>query len=146
MYSAGNFIECAEEKPYLQIGESKYGKPILDRVIRPETSLGDAAKCAIVSMDSTLRSNLSVGLPLDMLVYKTDSLEITHFSHIDATNAYYNQIHTTWGEKLKEVFSALPNPVWTETSAEEARLATLRVGTAAETRPTHTIQTLAGQQ
>lgn len=146
VYSAGNFIECAEEKPYLQIGESKYGKPILDRVIRPETPLGDAAKCALVSMDSTLRSNLSVGLPLDMLVYQTDSLEITHFSHIDATNAYFDQIHTTWGEKLKEVFSALPNPVWTETSAEEARLVSLRVGSSAETRPTHSIQTLAGQQ
>ena len=146
MYSAGNFIECAEEKPYLQIGESKYGKPILDRVIRPETSLGDAAKCALISMDSTLRSNLSVGLPLDMLVYKTDSLEITHFSHIDAGNSYFNSVHQMWGEKLKEVFSALPNPVWAETSAEEARLVSLRVGNSMETRPTHSIQTLAGQQ
>ena len=146
VYSAGNFIECAEEKPYLQIGESKYGKPILDRVIRPETSLGDAAKCALVSMDSTLRSNLSVGLPLDMLVYKTDTLEITHFTHIDSTNVYFNSIHDLWGEKLKEVFSALPNPVWAETSAEEARLVSLRVGNSMETRPTHPIQTLAGQQ
>jgi putative proteasome-type protease len=97
-------------------------------------------------MDSTLRSNLSVGLPLDMLVYKTGALEVTHFSHIDATNVYFDQIHNTWGEKLKEVFSALPNPVWTETSAEEARLVSLRVGNTAETRPTHSIQTLAGQQ
>lgn len=115
-------------------------------MIRPETSLGDAAKCALISMDSTLRSNLSVGLPLDMLVYKTDSLEITHFSHIDAGNAYFNSVHQMWGEKLKEVFSALPNPVWAETSAEEARLVSLRVGNSMETRPTHSIQTLAGQQ
>ena len=146
VYSAGNFIECADERPYLQIGESKYGKPILDRVIRPETSLDDAAKCALISMDSTLRSNLSVGLPLDMLVYETDTLEITHFSHIDAGNTYFNSVHQMWGQKLKEVFSELPNPVWAETSAEEARLVSLRVGNAQDTRPTHTIQTLAGQQ
>lgn len=146
VYSAGNFIECADERPYLQIGESKYGKPILDRVIRPETSLDDAAKCALISMDSTLRSNLSVGLPLDMLVYETDTLEITHFSHIDAGNTYFNSVHQMWGQKLKEVFSELPNPVWAETSAEEARLVSLRVGNALDTRPTHTIQTLAGQQ
>ena len=146
VYSAGNFIECADERPYLQIGESKYGKPILDRVIRPETSLDDAAKCALISMDSTLRSNLSVGLPLDMLVYETDTLEITHFSHIYAGNTYFNSVHQMWGQKLKEVFSELPNPVWAETSAEEARLVSLRVGNALDTRPTHTIQTLAGQQ
>lgn len=128
VYSAGNFIECADEKPYLQIGESKYGKPILDRVIRPETTLGDAAKCALVSMDSTLRSNLSVGLPLDMLVYQDGALRVTHFSHIDATNKYFSQIHTAWGEKLKEVFSSLPNPVWASTSAEDARVASLHIG------------------
>ena len=85
-------------------------------------------------------------VPLDMLVYKTDSLEITHFTHIDVTNAYFNSIHDMWGDKLKEVFSSLPNPIWTETSAEQARLVSLRVGNAIETRPTHTIQTLAGQQ
>lgn len=143
VYSAGNFIECAEEKPYLQIGESKYGKPILDRVIRPETSLGDAAKCALVSMDSTLRSNLSVGLPLDMLVYQDGALKVTHFSHIDGTNDYFSQIHTAWGEKLKEVFSALPNPVWTTSSAEEARVASLRIGRSAGSGgASNTIQTL----
>lgn len=128
VYSAGNFIECADERPYLQIGESKYGKPILDRVIRPETTLGDAAKCALVSMDSTLRSNLSVGLPLDMLVYQNESLRVTHFTHIDASNEYFSQIHTAWGEKLKQVFSSLPNPVWTSTSAEDARVSSLCIG------------------
>lgn len=128
VYSAGNFIESADEKPYLQIGESKYGKPILDRVIRSTTSLGDAAKCALVSMDSTLRSNLSVGLPLDMLVYQAGSLKVTHFSHIDATNEYFSKIHEAWGEKLKEVFSSLPSPVWVESSAEDASVTSLRIG------------------
>lgn len=128
VYSAGNFIECADEKPYLQIGESKYGKPILDRVIRPETTLDDAAKCALVSMDSTLRSNLSVGLPLDMLVYQDGSLEVTHFSHIDANNEYFTQIHNDWGERLKEVFTALPNPSWTSTSAENSKVRSLQIG------------------
>lgn len=144
VYSAGNFIECAEEKPYLQIGESKYGKPILDRVISPDTSLGDAAKCALVSMDSTLRSNLSVGLPLDMLVYQAGTLEVTHFSHIDATNAYFDQIHAAWGEKLKEVFSSLPNPVWTESTAQEAKVSSLRLAGQLESRRPSSIQTLCG--
>lgn len=142
VYSAGNFIECADERPYLQIGESKYGKPILDRVIRPETSLGDAAKCALVSMDSTLRSNLSVGMPLDMLVYESGSLKVSHFSHIDASNEYYNLIHTAWGEKLKAVFSELPSPIWTKSSAEDARVASLRMGYHIESSATNVIQTL----
>lgn len=143
VYSAGNFIECAEEKPYLQIGESKYGKPILDRVIRPETTLDDAAKCALVSMDSTLRSNLSVGLPLDMLVYQDGSLKVTHFSHIDANNEYFSQIHNAWGERLKEVFTALPNPSWTSTSAENSRVTSLQIGRISEDGDASTrIQTL----
>ncbi|MEO8016083.1 MAG: peptidase, partial [Polaromonas sp.] len=72
VYSPGNFIEATEETPYFQVGESKYGKPVLDRVIRPETPLDEAAKCALVSMDSTMKSNLSVGLPLDLVVYEAD--------------------------------------------------------------------------
>jgi len=74
VYSAGNFIEATAETPYFQIGESKYGKPVLDRVLIPETPLAEAAKCALVSMDSTLKSNLSVGLPLDLLVYRSGRL------------------------------------------------------------------------
>jgi hypothetical protein len=74
VYSAGNFIEATPETPYFQVGESKYGKPVLDRVITPDTPLDEAAKCALVSMDSTLKSNLSVGLPLDMVVYEADKL------------------------------------------------------------------------
>jgi putative proteasome-type protease len=74
VYSAGNFIEATPETPYFQIGESKYGKPVLDRVITPHTPLDEAAKCALVSMDSTLKSNLSVGLPLDLVVYEAAPL------------------------------------------------------------------------
>jgi putative proteasome-type protease len=74
VYSAGNFIEATPETPYFQVGESKYGKPVLDRVITPDTPLDEAAKCALVSMDSTLKSNLSVGLPLDLVVYEADKL------------------------------------------------------------------------
>ena len=76
MYSAGNFIESHDENPYFQIGESKYGKPIIDRVITPDTPLDEAAKCALISMDSTLRSNISVGFPLDLLLYDENALTI----------------------------------------------------------------------
>ena len=76
VYSAGNFIEATHENPYFQIGEAKYGKPIIDRVIQPNTPLGEAAKCALISMDSTLRSNISCGLPLDLLVYEADALRV----------------------------------------------------------------------
>ena len=93
-------------------------------------------------MDSTLRSNLSVGMPLDMLVYEAGSLKVTHFSHIDASNEYYNLIHTAWGEKLKAVFSELPSPVWTQSSAEDARVASLRMGYHIEPGVTNVIQTL----
>jgi putative proteasome-type protease len=83
IYAAGNFIEAHDENTYFQIGEAKYGKPIIDRVVNPDTSLDDAAKCALISMDSTLRSNISVGLPLDLLVYETGSLKVDRFAIID---------------------------------------------------------------
>jgi putative proteasome-type protease len=112
VYSAGNFIEVTAENPYLQIGESKYGKPILDRVITPATSLDEAAKCALISMDSTLRSNLSVGLPLDLLCYEKDALRVTRFALIDERNRYFQMIRSTWGERLKQVFGEIPDPAW----------------------------------
>ena len=98
-----------------QIGESKYGKPIIDRVLVPSTPLDEAAKCALISMDSTLRSNLSVGLPLDLLVYEKDTLRVTRFVSIDQDNAYYQMIHRTWGERLRQVFSEIPEPDWRST-------------------------------
>ena len=112
VYSAGNFIEAHNENTYFQIGEAKYGKPILDRVVTPASSLDEAAKCALISMDSTLRSNISVGLPLDLLVYETDALAVTRFVTIDEKNQYFQMIRSTWGRQLKSVFDGLDNPVW----------------------------------
>jgi putative proteasome-type protease len=112
LYSAGNFIESHDENPYFQIGESKYGKPIVDRVISPHTPLDEAAKCALISMDSTLRSNISVGFPLDLLVYRADSLSVGRFVPIDEKNQYFQMIRNTWGQQLKSVFESIPDPVW----------------------------------
>jgi len=112
VYAAGNFIEATPENPYFQIGESKYGKPIIDRVISPATALDEAAKCALISMDSTLRSNISVGLPLDLLVYEAEALRVTRFVQIDQSNQYMQMIRNTWGARLKQVFQEIPDPTW----------------------------------
>ena len=112
VYSAGNFIEATPETPYFQIGESKYGKPVLDRVITPETPLEEAAKCALVSMDSTLKSNLSVGLPLDMVVYEEGTFETNKVVCIDNDNPYFQMLHNNWGKKLREVFDSIEDPMW----------------------------------
>src|SRR5260370_29674330 len=112
VYSAGNFIEAQDENLYFQIGESKYGKPILDRVVTPATTLDEAAKCSLVSMDSTLPSNLSVGLPLDLLCYEADSLRVTRFGTIPPDNAYFQLVSRTWGRRLKQAFVELPDPTW----------------------------------
>ncbi len=117
VYSAGNFIEATPETQYFQIGESKYGKPVLDRVITPETPLDEAAKCALVSMDSTLKSNLSVGLPLDLVVYEADALRTDKIIAIDHDNPYYRMLHNSWGQKLREVFDSLDEPVWDDGAA-----------------------------
>jgi putative proteasome-type protease len=112
VYSAGNFIEATPETPYFQIGEYKYGKPVLDRVITPETALDEAAKCALVSMDSTMKSNLSVGPPLDLVVYEANRFETDQIVCIDMANPYYRMLHNSWGQKLREVFDSLDDPVW----------------------------------
>jgi putative proteasome-type protease len=112
VYSAGNFIEAQDENLYFQIGESKYGKPIIDRVVTPATTLDEAAKCALVSMDSTLRSNLSVGLPLDLLCYETGALRVTRFVTVTADNEYFRMLSRGWGQHLKQAFAELPNPTW----------------------------------
>ena len=119
IYSAGNFIESHNENPYFQIGEAKYGKPIIDRVLTPATPLDEAAKCALISMDSTLRSNISVGLPLDLLVYETGKLTVTRFATIDEKNQYFQMIRSTWGQQLKSVFEGIADPVWGEASTTE---------------------------
>ena len=112
VYSAGNFIEATAETPYFQIGESKYGKPVLDRVITPETPLDEAAKCALVSMDSTLKSNLSVGLPLDLVVYEVDQLQSDRVVCIDQDNPYFTMLQKSWGQRLREVFEGIEHPEW----------------------------------
>ena len=112
VYSPGNFIEATDETPYFQIGESKYGKPVLDRVITPETPLDEAAKCALVSMDSTLKSNLSVGLPLDMVVYPTGSLQTDRIMCIDENNPYFRMLRSSWGDKLRQMFDSIEDPMW----------------------------------
>ena len=112
VYSPGNFIEATPETPYFQVGESKYGKPVLDRVITPDTPLDEAAKCALVSMDSTLKSNLSVGLPLDMVVYEADKFQTDRVMCIDDQNPYFQMLHGSWGHKLREVFDSIEDPVW----------------------------------
>ena len=112
VYSAGNFIEATRETCYFQIGESKYGKPVLDRLIVPTTLLDTAAKCALVSMDSTLKANLSVGLPLDLLVYREGSLRSDQIVCIDEGNPYFHMIRSTWGQRLREVFDSLEDPSW----------------------------------
>jgi putative proteasome-type protease len=112
VYAAGNFIEATSETPYFQIGEAKYGKPILDRVITEATPLKEAAKCALISMDSTLKSNISVGLPLDMLIYSTNDLKVDHCMVIDENDQYFKMIHETWGKRLRQVFMEIEDPVW----------------------------------
>ena len=118
VYSAGNFIEATPETPYFQIGEYKYGKPVLDRVLTPETTLDDAAKCALVSMDSTMKSNLSVGPPLDLVVYEANRFESDKVVCIDMQNPYYRMLHSSWGQKLREVFDSLDSPVWDDTATD----------------------------
>ncbi len=112
VYSAGNFIEATLETPFFQLGESKYGKPVLDRVLTPDTPLDEAAKCALVSMDSTLKSNLSVGLPLDLVVYEVNSFQTDKVVCIDENNPYFKMMHNSWGQKLREVFDSIEDPMW----------------------------------
>ena len=112
VYSAGNFIEATRETCFFQIGESKYGKPILDRVLTPTTPLEEAAKCALVSMDSTLKSNLSVGLPLDLVVYENGKLQSDQIACIDDQNPYFRMVRDSWGKRLREVFEGMDDPQW----------------------------------
>lgn len=112
VYAAGNFIEATPDTTYFQIGESKYGKPIIDRVTRRSMALSEAAKCALISMDSTIRSNLTVGLPLDLVIVRRDEYRVSSHVDIDADNRYFQMIRGAWGDALREAFSELPNPDW----------------------------------
>ena len=112
VYTEGNFIEATRETTYFQIGESKYGKPVIDRVISPATGLLEATKCVLVSFDSTMRSNISVGLPIDLLIYSRNTLRVGFQRRIEEGDNYYSMIHQQWGEGLRRVFGQLPNPDW----------------------------------
>lgn len=112
LYSEGNFIEATGDTPYLQTGETKYGKPILDRVITPSTSLTDAAKCLLVSFDSTMRSNLSVGMPIDLLMYERDSLRVRMRRRFDERDPYFTALSRKWCEGTRRVFAELPELWW----------------------------------
>jgi putative proteasome-type protease len=112
IYAEGNFIEAGLDTPFIQTGETKYGKPIIDRVISPSTSLADAAKCALVSFDSTMRSNLSVGMPIDLLCYERDSLTVTMRRRFDEGDPYFASLSREWGAGTRAVFSQLPALQW----------------------------------
>jgi len=112
IYAAGNFVEATPDTPYFQIGESKYGKPILDRIFNWSSPLDQAAKCALISMDSTLKSNLSVGMPLDMLCYARDSLKAERRARINADNPYFKNLRESWGARIKQAFADLPGMDW----------------------------------
>ena len=104
IYPEGNFIEATEDTPFLQIGEHKYGKPILDRVVTMETPIEDAQKCALLSMDSTLRSNLSVGMPLDLLVIRRDELKVGLLRRIEAGDESFTRMSAAWSDALRDSF------------------------------------------
>jgi putative proteasome-type protease len=123
VYPEGNCISASPETPYLQIGESKYGKPILDRIIRPTTTLEDAARCALVSLDSTMKSNLTVGPPLDLAILPRDALRITHKLRLDVDTPYYAALKRAWGENLERIFSEeLPKFDWEANPAQRSML------------------------
>ena len=112
IYSAGNFIEATEDTPFLQIGEHKYGKPILDRNLGFETPLIEGVKLSLVSMDSTIRSNLTVGLPMDLLMMRTDALRVAQWRRLGENDPYYTTIRQGWGRALKAAYMDLPGPDW----------------------------------
>jgi putative proteasome-type protease len=109
IYSAGNFIETSEDTPFVQIGEHKYGKPILDRVITPATPIADALKAALISMDSTLRSNLGVGMPLDLAVIRAENFGVVESRRFESDDPVFHQISEAWSRELREAFHALPD-------------------------------------
>ena len=112
IYAEGNFIESGAHTPYIQTGETKYGKPIVDRVITSSTTLADAAKCVLVSFDSTMRSNISVGMPIDLICYERDSLQIRMRRRFDEGDQYFTSLHRSWSEGTRKVFRELPALAW----------------------------------
>jgi putative proteasome-type protease len=114
VYPQGNPITTSADTPFLQIGESKYGKPILDRIINADSSLDTAALCGLVSMDSTMRSNLTVGPPIEVLIYERDSLLLNRRYRFEEPSEYLRQINKSWDAKLKEAFNSMPPIAWSD--------------------------------
>jgi len=112
IYAEGNFIEAGNDTPLIQTGETKYGKPIIDRVIAPTTSLADATKCVLVSFDSTMRSNLSVGMPIELICYERESLEVRMRRRFDQGDLYFAALSREWSEGTRAVFRKLPELQW----------------------------------
>ncbi len=112
IYAEGNFIEAGIDTTYFQTGEAKYGKPILDRVVRHDTLLTDAAKCVLVSFDSTMRSNLSVGMPIDMICYRRDELMVRMRRRFEEEDVYFRALSREWSRGTRRVFRRLPDLVW----------------------------------
>jgi putative proteasome-type protease len=116
IYSQGNFLQSTEETPFLQVGETKYGKPILDRTLTFETSLEDAAKCALLSIDSTMKSNISVGPPINIVLYHADSLKVEHQCQLPVGDPFLNKVRKHWESSLKKAFEHMPNIEWQASS------------------------------
>ncbi|MDH3316016.1 MAG: proteasome-type protease [Gammaproteobacteria bacterium] len=114
VYPQGNYITSSDQTPYLQLGEFKYGRPILDRVLSKQTELDEAARCALVSIDSTMRSNASVGPPLEVLCYGRDSFTLDRYLCLEADDPYLLEIRRQWGEKISLAFSELPHFTWND--------------------------------
>ncbi len=112
VYPQGNYITTSSDTPFLQIGEEKYGKPILDRIIKPSSSLETATLCALVSMDSTMRSNLTVGPPIEVTIYEADSLQPGRYHRFDEDSEYLREVKRSWDKLLKDAFKKLPPVAW----------------------------------
>jgi len=118
VYPQGNHITTSSDTLFLQIGESKYGKPILDRILAPNTSLDTCALCSLVSMDSTIRSNLTVGPPVELLVYRTNSLVLTGHRKFNADSSFLREISRAWDQRLKDAFHLMPALNWESDSID----------------------------
>ncbi|MES1989866.1 MAG: peptidase [Pseudomonadota bacterium] len=112
IYSAGNYIEATEDTPYLQIGENKYGKPIIDRAATYDIQVNDAMKLALISMDSTMRSNLSVGMPIDLMVYRRNALKLSLLKRIKDDDVYFKNLRQSWSDALIKAYQAIASPDW----------------------------------
>jgi len=124
IYSAGNFIECTIDTPYLQIGEHKYGKPVLDRAITYDVDIHDALKVALVSMDSTMRSNLGVGMPIDILIVRPDALDAELNYRIEAEEPYFRDLRARWSAALRAAHQSIPRPPYMNAAAAADKTST----------------------